>query len=127
MTTESFEKLQQLKSILGAMSIADKIDYTNTVSSFLPSSVLKTSDGHHTHSLLRNILSVTLGALVTDTRQEFEAVCGFYRNKYRSDLREGLYHGRGDVPHSQWRKEIRALYHNIKNNINKIPRPVNAM
>ena len=33
---------------------------------------------------------------------------------YRSELRKGLYHGRGDIPNKDWRKEIRRLYHSIK-------------
>jgi hypothetical protein len=33
---------------------------------------------------------------------------------YRSAFRNGLYHGQGEIPLSQWHKEIRRLYHIIK-------------
>jgi hypothetical protein len=125
MNTESFEKLKTLRSIIDHMSIADKLAYVSTVSEQLPPSALKTSDGNHPFSI-ENILSVTLGALVADTRNEFEAICGYYRSGYRSTLREGLYNGKGDIPHSQWRKEIRRLFHNIRERIDHIPLPAAA-
>jgi len=125
MSPESFEKLKVVKGIIERMSIADKIDYVKTISECLPSGVLKTSDGEHSFST-ENILSVTLGAILADTRDEFEAICGFYRGGYKSMMRDGLYNGRGDIPHSQWRKEIRTLYHNIKDNIDQIPLPASA-
>jgi hypothetical protein len=126
MNAESFEKLKLVTSIIDRMSIADKIAYVDTVSDRVPPTMLQTSDGNHAFSI-ENIISVTLGAILTDTRSEFEAICGFYRTGYRSTLREGVYNGRGDIPHSQWRKEIRMLYHNIKDNIDQIPLPAGAM
>jgi hypothetical protein len=69
--------------------------------------MLKTSDGQYTFSE-ENILSVALGAAVADDKEEFEHICGFYGGGYQSALRNGLYHGKGDIPMSQWRKEIAA-------------------
>jgi hypothetical protein len=63
---------------------------------------------------VKNILSVALGALGTDDRAEFEHVAGFYGGGYQSELRKGLYHGKGEIPHKDWRREIRRLYHMIK-------------
>lgn len=125
MNEESFAKRKVLKRVIGRMSIADKLAYVTAITDRLASHMLKTSDGNHAFTI-ENILSVTLGAILTDTRQEFEAISGFYRTGYRSALREGLYNGRGDIPHSQWRKEIRMLYHNIKDNIDQIPLPAAA-
>ena len=115
MTPESFEKLTHLKSIIGQMSIADKVAFTTEVSDNLLPDMLKTSDGKHAYSE-ENILSVALGALVADDRDEFERITGFYGGGYQSELRRGLYHGKGEIPLSQWRKEIRRLYHLIREN-----------
>ena len=62
MTPESFQKLTLLKSIIGQMSIAEKVALVAEVSGKLPPDALKTSDGQHTYSE-ENILSVALGAL----------------------------------------------------------------
>ena len=93
MTPESFEKLTHLKSIIGQMGIADKVAFTTAVSDKLQPNMLKTSDGKHPYSE-ENILSVALGALVADDRDEFERITGFYGGGYQSELRRGLYHGR---------------------------------
>jgi hypothetical protein len=95
------------------MSMRDKVAFVTTVSSGLTPDMLKTIDGQHTFSE-ENILSVALGAAVTDDRDEFEHMAGMYEGGYRSALREGLYHGRGAIPLGQWRKEIRRLYHIIR-------------
>ena len=113
MKPESFEKLTRLKSIIGQMSIADKVAFVAEVSSKLPPDMLKTSDGKHTYSE-ENILSVALGALVADDRDEFERITGFYGGGYQSALRRGLYHGKGEIPSKDWQREIRRLYHLIK-------------
>ena len=115
MTPESFQKLTLLKSIIGQMCIAEKVAFVAEVSGKLPPDALKTSDGQHTYSE-ENILCVALGALVADNKDEFEAITGFYGGGYQSALRKGLYHGKGDILNSQWRKEIRRLYHKIKQN-----------
>jgi hypothetical protein len=115
MKSESFEKLTHLKSVIGQMSIAEKVAFIADVSGKLQPDMLKTSDGKHAYSE-ENILSVALGALVADDRNEFERITGFYGGGYQSELRRGLYHGKGDIPLSQWRKEIRRLYHLIKKN-----------
>jgi hypothetical protein len=77
MNTQSFEKLTRLKSIIGQMGIADKVAFVAEVSGKLPPDALKTSDGTHAYSE-ENILSVALGALVADDRNEFERITGFY-------------------------------------------------
>jgi hypothetical protein len=115
MKPESFQKLTHLKGIIGQMWVADKVAFTTTVSNKLQSNMLKTSDGKHPYSE-ENILSVALGALVADNRNEFERITGFYGGGYQSALRKGLYHGKGDIPLRQWRKEIRRLYHMIRQN-----------
>jgi hypothetical protein len=115
MKPESFQKLSYLKKVIGQMSIADKITFVAGVSSKLPPDALKTSDGEHAFSE-ENILSVALGALGTDDRVEFEHVAGFYGGGYQSELRKGLYHGKGEIPHKDSRREIRRLYHMIKQN-----------
>ena len=95
------------------MSIADKVAFVAEVSSKLPPDMLKTSDGKHTYSE-ENILSVALGALIADNRNEFERITGFYGGGYQSELRRGLYHGKGEIPSKDWQREIRRLYHLIK-------------
>jgi hypothetical protein len=115
MTPQSFEKLTLLKRIIGQMSIAEKVAFVAEVRSKLTTEMLKTSDGKHAYSE-ENILSVALGALIADDKKEFEHITGFYGGGYRSEFRKGLYHGHGDVPLTQWRKEIRRLYHKIKEN-----------
>jgi hypothetical protein len=60
MSPESFEKLTHLKSVIGQMSIADKVTFTAEVSSKLQPDMLRTSDGKHPYSE-ENILSVALG------------------------------------------------------------------
>jgi predicted DNA-binding protein (UPF0278 family) len=126
MNTDTFAKLKLATGIITRMTISDKIEYVETVFARLTKNMLTTSEGERAFST-ENILSVALGAILTDTREEFEAICGFYRTGYRSALRDGLYNGRGDIPHSQWRKEIRMLYHNIKDNVDHIPLPAGAM
>jgi hypothetical protein len=114
-TPESFEKLTHLKSIIGQMGIADKVAFISEVSGKLQPDMLKTSDGKHPYSE-ENILCVALGALVADDRNEFERITGFYGGGCQSELRRGLYHGKGEIPLSQWRKEIRRLCHLIREN-----------
>jgi hypothetical protein len=53
------------------MSIADKVAFVAEVSGKLQPDQLKTSDGKHPYSE-ENILSVTLGVLVADNKEEFE-------------------------------------------------------
>ena len=115
MTPESFEKLNRLKSIVGQMGSADKVAFATEVSAKLQPDILKTSDGKHRYSE-ENILSVGLGALVADNKNEFERITGFYGAGYKSELRKGLYHGKGDISNKDWRREIRRLYHLIKQN-----------
>src|SRR5271166_3570150 len=102
---ESFAKLTRLKKIFGQMSISDKVAFVSQIRSKLPSDALKTSDGTYTFSE-ENILSVALGGLIAVTKNEFESITGFYGGGYQSPLRKGLYHGKGDIPDSQWKKEI---------------------
>jgi hypothetical protein len=113
MKPESFEKLTRLKRVVGQMSIAEKVAFVAEVSGKLQPDMLKTSDGKHTYSE-ENILSVALGALVADDRDEFERTTGFYGGGYQSELRRGLYHGKGEIPSKDWQREIRRLYHVIK-------------
>ena len=54
--------------------------------------------------------------LVAANRAEFEHIGGFYVAGYRSELRKGLYHGHGGIPNNVWGREIRRLYHLIKEN-----------
>jgi hypothetical protein len=113
MKPESFEKLIRLKGIIGGMSIADKVAFISDVSGKLRPDMLVTSDGKHRYSE-ENILSVALGALVADERDEFERITGFYGGGYQSELRRGLYHGKGEIPSKDWQREIRRLYYVIK-------------
>jgi hypothetical protein len=113
MKQESFSKLTNLKGIVEKMSLSDKIAFVSAVSSHLTPERLKTSDGQHAYSE-KNILSVALGAMHADSRDEFEHITGFYSGGYKSELRSGLYHGQGDIPSKDWRREIRRLYHIIK-------------
>jgi hypothetical protein len=94
MKAESFEKLTRLKGVIGQMSIAEKVAFVAEVSGKLQPDMLKTSDGKHTYSE-ENILSVALLVLVADDREEFERIGGFYGGGYQSELRKGLYHGKG--------------------------------
>ena len=54
--------------------------------------------------------------LVADDREEFQHIAGFYATGYRSELRKGLYHGKGEIPSKEWQREIRRLYYLIKAN-----------
>ena len=69
------------------MSIADKVAFTTEVSDKLLPDMLKTSDGKHPYSE-ENILSVALGALIADDRNECERITGFYGGGYQSELRK---------------------------------------
>jgi hypothetical protein len=113
MKPESFQKLTHLKGVIGQMSIAEKVAFIADVSGKLQPDMLVTSDGSHPYSE-ENILSVALGALVADDRDEFERITGFYGGGYQSALRRGLYHGKGEIPSKDWQREIRRLYHVIK-------------
>src|SRR6266446_4055712 len=97
------------------MSIADKVAFVAEISSRLTPEMLKTSDGTHTFTE-ENLLSVAFGALVADSRDEFERMVGFYGGGYQSVLRKGMYHGKGDIPLNIWTKEMRRLYHMIRQN-----------
>lgn len=92
------------------MSIADKMAFVAEVTSKLPPEALKTSDAQHAYSE-ENVLCVGLGVFVAADRVEFEHIGGFYATGYRSELRKGLYHGKGNIPNKEWRREIRRLYH----------------
>ena len=113
MTPESFAKLTLLKKIIGQMSLADKMAFVAEVTSKLPPEALRTSDGNHPYSE-ENILAVALLMLVADGREEFGRIGGFYGTGYRSELRKGLYHGKGEIPSKEWQREIRRLYYLIK-------------
>ena len=115
MKPESFEKLTHLKRIIGQMGIAEKVAFISDVSGKLQPDMLLTSDGKHRYSE-ENILCVALGALVADSKDEFEWITGFYGGGYQSELRRGLYHGKGEIPSKDWQREIRRLYHLIKQN-----------
>jgi hypothetical protein len=122
MTPESFAKLTLLKQIIGQMSLAEKMAFVAEVTSKLPPEALKTSDGQHTYRA-ENFLCVALLVLVADDREEFERIGGFYGTGYRSELRKGLYHGKGDIPSKEWQREIRRLYHLIKVNSAELKLP----
>jgi hypothetical protein len=122
MEAESFAKLTRLKKIFGQMSISDKVAFVSQIRSKLPSDALKTSDGTYTFSE-ENLLSVALGTLVADSRDEFERVVGFYGGGYLSPLRKGMYHGKGDIPMNLWRKEMRRLYHLIRQHAGDVQLP----
>jgi hypothetical protein len=77
MTPESFEKLTRLKSIIGQMSIAEKVAFTTEVSSKLQPDMLRTSDGKRTYNE-ESILCVALGTLIADNKEVFERITGFY-------------------------------------------------
>jgi hypothetical protein len=119
---ESFEKLTRLKRIVGQMSIADKVAFVAEISSRLTPEMLKTSDGTHTFTE-ENLLSVAFGALLADGRDEFERMVGFYGGGYHSVLRKGMYHGKGDIPLNVWHKEMRRLYHIIRQNASDVKLP----
>ena len=121
MDKELFDTLKLLQRIIGQMSIADKVAFVIRIGARLEPDMMATSDGHKFTE--ENIISVTLGVLATDSLREFEAICGFYAGGYRSALRAGLYHGKGDIPNTLWRREIRRLYHNIKDNIGNMALP----
>jgi hypothetical protein len=122
MEEKLFTKLTRLKKIIGQMSIADKLAFVAEISSRLTPEMLKTSDGSYTFST-ENILSVGLGALVSDNRNEFGRITGFYEGGYKSEIRRGMYHGRGDTPHNVWAKEMRRLYHLINQHAGDVPLP----
>jgi hypothetical protein len=113
MTPESFAKLTLLKQIIGQMSLAEKMAFVADLRSKLPPEALKTSNGQHAYSD-ENLLAVALLTLVADNVDEFGRIGGFYGTGYRSELRRGLYHGKGDLPNGEWRREIRRLHHLIK-------------
>jgi hypothetical protein len=113
MTPESFAKLTLLKQVVGQMSLAEKMVFVAEVTSKLPPEALKTSDGKHAYSE-ENMLCVALLVLVADDREEFQHIGGFYGGGYRSELRKGLYHGKGEIPSKEWQREIRRLYYLIK-------------
>jgi hypothetical protein len=115
MTPECFAKLTLLKKIIGQMGLAEKMAFVADVTSKLPPEALKTSDGQHAYSE-ENLLAVGLLALVADNRDEFGRIGGFYGTGYRSELRKGLYHGKGDLPNNYWQREIRRLHYLIKAN-----------
>ena len=54
--------------------------------------------------------------MVADDRDEFERITGFYGSGYQSEIRRGLYHGKGKIPSKDWQSEIRRLYHMIRQN-----------
>jgi hypothetical protein len=95
------------------MSLAEKMAFVADVRSKLPPEALKTSNGQHAYSE-ENLLAVALLTLVADDREEFERIGGFYGTGYRSELRRGLYHGKGDITSRDWQREIRRLHHLIK-------------
>ena len=95
------------------MSLAEKMSFVAEVTSKLPPEALKTSDGEHAYSE-ENFLAVALLTLVADNKDEFGHIGGFYGTGYRSELRRGLYHGKGDIPSRDWQREIRRLHHLIK-------------
>jgi hypothetical protein len=95
------------------MSLAERMDFVTEVASKLPPEALKTSDGQHAYSE-ENFLAVALLTLVADNVDEFGRIGGFYGTGYRSELRKCLYHGKGDLPNREWRREIRRLHHLIK-------------
>lgn len=104
------------------MSISDKVAFVAQIKTHLSPEMLKFSDGTHMFSE-ENILSVALGALIADSRDEFEHMVGFYGGGYQSEIRRGMYHGKGDIPMNLWRKEIRRLYHLIKQNASDVKLP----
>jgi hypothetical protein len=122
MTPESFAKLTLLKQIIGQMSLAEKMAFVAEVTSKLPPEALKTSDGNHPYSE-ENILAVALLTLVAENVDEFGRIGGFYGTGYRSELRKGLYHGKGDLPNGEWRREIRRLHHLMKSVSSKLKLP----
>jgi hypothetical protein len=113
MSPESFAKLTLLKQIIGQMSLSEKMTFVAEVTSKLPPEALKTSDGNHPYSE-ENFLAVALLALVANNKDEFGRIGGFYGTGYRSELRRGLYHGKGEIPNNIWQREIRRLYYSIK-------------
>jgi hypothetical protein len=84
--------------------------------------MLQTSDGTYTFTE-ENILSVALGALIAQDRNEFERITGFYGGGYKSEIRHGMYHGKGCLPMNFWRREMRRLYGLIKNNAGDVQLP----
>jgi hypothetical protein len=48
---------------------------------------------------------------------------GFYGGGYHSVLRKGMYHGKGDIPLIVWHKEMRRLYHMIRQNASDVKVP----
>jgi hypothetical protein len=122
MSPEMFAKLTRLKGIIGQMSLAEKMAFVADVRSKLPPEALKTSDGNHSFSE-ENVLAVALLTLVADNREEFVRISGFYGTGYRSELRRGLYHGKGEIPSKDWQREIRRLHHLIKEVIGELKLP----
>jgi hypothetical protein len=122
MEADLFAKLTRLKKIVGQMSISDKLAYVAQIKSHLSPEMLKTSDGTHTFSE-ENILSVGLGAAVTQNRNEFEHIVGFYGGGYKSEIRRGMYHGKGEIPSQTWQREMRRLYYMIKQHAGDVPLP----
>jgi hypothetical protein len=61
------------------------------------------------------------GALATTNRKDFEHLTGFYGNGYKSDIRRGMYHGKGEIPSQTWQREMRRLYFMIKQHAGDVP------
>jgi hypothetical protein len=122
MEAELFEKLTRLKRILWQMSIAEKVAFVTQIRNKLPSDALKTLDGTHAFSE-ENLLCVGLATLSVDNRDDFEHMAGMYGGGYKSDIRRGVYHGKGDIPGSPWRKDIRRLYRLIKEHAGDVQLP----
>jgi len=104
------------------MSLAEKMAFVADIRSKLPADALRTSDGQHAYSE-ENLLAVALLTLVAANRDEFGRIGGYYGTGYRSELRRGLYHGKGEIPNNVWQREIRRLYHLIKANSAELKLP----
>lgn len=113
MNPELFEKLGRLKQTEKQMNLREKAKFVSGLVAKLPAEALKTSDGFYTFSD-ETLFAAGLTASFANTRDEFERMAGLYATGYRSELRKGLFRGRGEIPLKGWQKEIRRLYHLIK-------------
>jgi hypothetical protein len=121
MESQLFEKLTRMKKIIGRMSINDKLTFVSQISNRLTPEMLKTSDGQPFTT--ENILAVGLAARFADNKDEFKRITGFYEGGYKSEIRRGMYHNRGSIPHNVWAKEMFRLYHRVKHHVGDVSPP----
>jgi len=112
MKAELFEKLEQLKHDYWEMSFAEKAKFVTDLKSRLPVEALSDTTGpDFTDEVL---LAAGMTAAAVETKDEFERALGLYGTGYKSKLREAILSGKLNRSNSEWRKELRRLFHALK-------------